>query len=112
MNLATTRRRFLAGALIGVSALASIAALKIPMRKLDLWAPRSDGKDGVRVRPVLPGEVKEVTTDLVSILGPGRHTEPSNSDSEVVWLILAAKLVKASDGVSTCFPKLALGSFG
>ena len=76
MNLATTRRRFLAGALIGVSALASNAARKIPMRKLDLLAPPSAAKDGVRVLPVLPGEVKEVTTDLVSILGPGRHPSP------------------------------------
>src|ERR1017187_763564 len=91
MNIATTRRRFLAGALVGVSALASNAARKIPMQKLDLSPPRSAGKDSVRVRPVLPGEVKEVTIDLVSILGPGRHTEPSNSDREVVWLILAGK---------------------
>jgi quercetin dioxygenase-like cupin family protein len=91
MNPATTRRRFLVGALVGVSALASNAARKIPMQKLDLLPPRSAGKDGVRVRRVLPGEVKEVTIDLVSILGPGRHTEPSNSDREVVWLILAGK---------------------
>ncbi len=91
MNPATTRRRFLAAALIGVSAIASLAALKIPMQKLDVLAPPSAGKDGVRVLPVLPGEVKEVTTDLVSILGPARHTEPSNSDREVVWLILAGK---------------------
>ena len=93
MNLATTRRRFLAGALVSVSALASNSGRKIPMQQLDLSAPRSAGKDGVRVRKVLPGEVKEVTIDLVSILGPGRHTEPSNSDREVVWLILDRKSV-------------------
>jgi len=66
-------------------------AKSIPIQKLDLSSPRSGGKDGVRIREVLPREIKEVTVEIVSILGPARHTEPSDSERAVVWLILAGK---------------------
>lgn len=72
-------------------AAAPAAARTIPIRKLDLSTPRPGAKSGVQIQPVLPGAIKEVTVDLVSISGPGRHIEPSNSEREVVWLILAGK---------------------
>jgi aromatic ring-cleaving dioxygenase len=72
-------------------AAAPAAARTIPIRMLDLSTPHPGAKSGVQIQPVLPGAIKEVTVDLVSISGPGRHIEPSNSEREVVWLILAGK---------------------
>ena len=72
-------------------AAATSEARSIPVQKLDLSSPRSGAKSGVQIRPVLSGAIKDVTVELVSIVGPGRHIEPSNSESAVVWLILAGK---------------------
>jgi hypothetical protein len=66
-------------------------ALKIPLQKLPLSTTPSGQKPGVDIRQVLPGEIKEVTTEMVSMSGPTRHSEPSKLDSEVVWLFLGGK---------------------
>jgi aromatic ring-cleaving dioxygenase len=80
-----------AAVLWAAPAAAPAAARSIPIRKLDLSTPRPGAKSGVQVQQVLPGAIKGVTVELVSIIGPGRHIEPSNSAREVVWLILAGK---------------------
>jgi len=74
-----------------VRATAPAMAGTIPIQKLDLSSPRPGAKSGVKIQQVFPGEIKEVTVELVSIVGPGRHVEPANSEREVVWLILAGK---------------------
>ncbi|MGJ5817483.1 hypothetical protein [Paludibaculum fermentans] len=59
----------------------------IPLEKLKLPA----GQAGVQIKPVLTGEIRGVTTDQVSIVGPGRHVEPAHAKEAVVWLILDGK---------------------
>jgi quercetin dioxygenase-like cupin family protein len=68
----------------------------IPVAKLDLSA----SQPGVRVQPVLAGAVAEVTLDLVSVVGPGRHEEPAAAEAGVVWLVLAGQ-GRMSTGGST-----------
>lgn len=59
----------------------------IPVQKLDLGAAEA----GVRIQPVLAGAVAEVTLDLVSVVGPGRHEEPAAGGEGFVWLVLAGQ---------------------
>jgi len=91
-RLPINRRRTVAIALCAALALSAPAlAQKIFIEKLDLSTTRAGTADGVQIRPVLTGEIKEVRTDLISITGPGRHVEPSNSKQAVVWLFLDGK---------------------
>lgn len=66
------------------------AAQRIPLEKLSL-AAASSGGSGVRIQPVMKGEIKEVRADLVSIAGPARHVEAADPERAVVWLFLAGK---------------------
>lgn len=58
--------------------------LKIPVQQLDLSATAP----GVRIQPALSGAVPEVHLDLVTLVGPARHHEPSSTDHATVWLVL------------------------
>lgn len=79
-------------ALLAVLAFSFAAqAITIPVQKLPVAPARAGQTAGVQIRAVLPGEIKEVTTDTVSIAGPARHAEPAKTDSEVVWLFLGGK---------------------
>ncbi len=86
-------RRSLAAVALSVALAGAVppGARSITLEKLDLPAVRAGGAAGVQIRPVLTGEIKEVSVDLVSVVGPGRHIEPSSSRQAVVWLILAGK---------------------
>ena len=65
----------------------------IPVQKLPMATPT-----GVEVRPVLPGEIKDLSVDLVAIPGPGRHIEPTKPELDVVWLVLSGKgTLRAND---------------
>lgn len=66
-------------------------AQKIPLEKLNLSAAQAGGKAGVQIRPVLKGEIKELSVDLISIAGPGQHIEPASPERAVVWLIVAGR---------------------
>jgi quercetin dioxygenase-like cupin family protein len=59
----------------------------IPVEKFDL----SHTKPGVHIQPVLAGAVPEVALDLVTLVGPGRHTEAAARDHAVVWLVLSGQ---------------------
>jgi mannose-6-phosphate isomerase-like protein (cupin superfamily) len=63
----------------------------IAVEKFDLALARPAAEGRIETRKVLPAEIQGVITDLVSIQGPGRHTEPSSTDCEVIWLVLAGK---------------------
>ena len=91
MNVAFALTFTTAAVLWAAPAAAAAAAQTIPVRRLDLSTPRPGAKTGVQIQQVLPGTIKGVTVELVSIIGPGRHIEPSNPAREVVWLILAGK---------------------
>lgn len=87
-----SRRRLAAIAIsIAFALTAPAAAQKIALEKLDLATAMAGQATGVRIRPVMVGEIKEVRADLVSIAGPGRHVEPSNPSRAVVWLFLDGK---------------------
>ncbi len=86
-----THRRALILLLAASVLLCAAAALEIPLQKLPISTAPSGQKAGVDIRPVLPGEINEVTTDFVSFTGPARHAEPSRTDSELVWLFLGGK---------------------
>jgi hypothetical protein len=60
-------------------------AADIRMESLNLTSPNLGT---ITVREVLAGEIPGVTTDVILITGPGRHTEEANNDHEVVWLFL------------------------
>jgi len=70
------------------TALASGATLGIPLEKLDIATSQGPG---VKIKPALVGEIKEVQVDLVTIVGPARHIEPASAQKAVVWLILDGK---------------------
>lgn len=96
-----SRRGLAAVALsIALAGAAPVWAQSIAIEKLDLAQARTDGKAGVQILPVLSGEIKEVSVDLVSIVGPGRHVEPARSKQAVVWLILAGKGTLQTQGRS------------
>ncbi len=59
----------------------------IPLEKLNL----PSGRPGVQIKPVLQGEIKEVSVDQVSIIGPAKHLEPANAGSALVWLVVDGK---------------------
>ncbi|HEY3439194.1 MAG TPA: hypothetical protein VGK29_00505 [Paludibaculum sp.] len=67
------------------------AAPSIALQHLDFFGARAGGQPGVQIRPVLKGEIKDVTVDLVSIVGPRLHLEPSKGDRAVVWLFIEGK---------------------
>ncbi len=52
-------------------------------------APVAAGK--VDVRAVLPGAIREVTTDVVTMAGPVVFKEAAKKDAEVVWLFVDGK---------------------
>jgi quercetin dioxygenase-like cupin family protein/mannose-6-phosphate isomerase-like protein (cupin superfamily) len=79
------------------TALASGATRGIPLEKLDISASQGPG---VKVKPVLVGEIKEVQVDLVSIVGPARHIEPASAQKAVVWVILDGKTRMKTGGSS------------
>jgi quercetin dioxygenase-like cupin family protein len=70
------------------TALASGATLGIPLEKLDIATSQGPG---VKIKPALVGEIKEVQVDLLTIVGPARHIEPASAQKAVVWLILDGK---------------------
>lgn len=84
----TMRRAVMGLALSGLAAALLGGAARIPLVKLHVEGGAA-GK--VEVRSVLPGEIREVTTDLLSITGPARHLEPATQDAETVWLLLGGK---------------------
>ena len=53
--------------------------------------PSRSQATGVSIRTLLPGEIPEVVTDCLSIVGPARHSEPSTADRDVVWLFVHGK---------------------
>src|SRR5258708_10892895 len=61
---------------------------EIPLEKLQ--EPPSD-KNEVSVHAVLKGEVPEVVTDYISLVGSTTHTEFGTTDSEVIWLFIGGK---------------------
>ncbi len=72
----------------------------IAIQQLDLVPPIGTAAGRVETREVLPGEIPEVTTHLVSIQGPGRHIEPASSDYEVIWLFLKGKGTLRTKGMT------------
>ncbi len=70
-----------------VCALAGDPASKIAMENLDLSRPEA----GIRVQPVLPGEIAQVNVGLVSIVGPNKLVEQGNPQQEIVWLFLSGQ---------------------
>ena len=74
-----------------LAASAWAVAPSIALQHLDFFGARAGGPPGVQIRPVLRGEIKEVTVDLVSIVGPRLHLEPSKGDRAVVWLFIDGK---------------------
>ena len=76
-------------AVIAVSVWA--AAPNIALQHLDFFGARPGGQPGVQIRAVLKGEIKEVTVDLVSIVGPRQHLEQAKGDRAVVWLFVEGK---------------------
>ena len=76
--------RLLTGLLLAVVLAAPAGATgPIPLETLTLTKAA-----GVTVKPVMTGEIREVTVDLISVTGPARHLEPARKDSAVVWLVL------------------------
>lgn len=69
----------------------TVTANPIAIQQLELVPPVGTAEGRVETREVLPGEIGDVTTHLVSIQGPGQHIEPSNSDYDVIWLFLKGK---------------------
>ncbi len=63
----------------------------IAVQQLELMPPIASAVERAETQVVLPGEIKDVTTHLVSIQGPGQQIEPSNSDYEIIWLFLKGK---------------------
>lgn len=84
---AATGRRWLVVALFS-TLLAAGATGPIPLEKLDISAAKAPG---VQLRPVLPGQIREVQVDLLSITGPARHTESKSDQKAVVWVIFDGK---------------------
>lgn len=83
----------------GVTASAGLlaGAGAIPVVKL----PEQGGAAGkVSVVNVLPGEIREVTTDWVVITGPAKHLEAARQDVETVWLLLGGKGTLKTKGKS------------
>ncbi len=70
----------------GAAQAAPAGAQRIALEKLDLATARTPG---VHIRPVLRGEIREVTVDLLSIAGPARHVEAADPGRAVVWLVVA-----------------------
>lgn len=64
-------------------------AQSIRIEQLDVSGAKAGIKAGVKIRPVLEREIKELAVDLVSITGPAQHTEPAHADKAVVWLMVA-----------------------
>jgi hypothetical protein len=81
-------RPLVAAAMIVCAGLTAHAG-QIPVQKLAVQQAGTPGR--VEIRKALPGEIKEVTTDLVSMKGPAKHVEAARQDSEVVWLFLGGK---------------------
>lgn len=88
--------RFLLPAFLLMAGCGAGRETPIPVATLDLSA----SQPGVRVLPVHAGAVAEVTLDLVSVVGPGRHEEAASADAGVVWLVLAGQ-GRMSTGGST-----------
>ena len=53
--------------------------------------PKPAAAGRIETREVLPGEIKDVILHLVSIHGPGRHVEQSDTDHEIIWLFLKGR---------------------
>ena len=76
------------------------AGQRIPIEGLGIGGGQKAAGPGVRVKSVLGNQIKEVTTDLVSITGPGRHVEPAHAGQAVVWLVLDGKGTLKTKGAS------------
>ena len=63
----------------------------IAIQKLELVPANPVAAGRVETREVLPGEIKDVISHLVSIHGAGRHIEPSDTDHEIIWLFLKGR---------------------
>jgi hypothetical protein len=95
LSASFTTKRTAAALVAALLALAAPAAAQTPtktirMEKLGV-SPAPGAIAGVQVKSVLPGEIIEVTTDLVTITGPASHSEPASNGREVVWLFLSGK---------------------
>ena len=77
------RRLLMAWVVAAILATAAWAVGPIPLETLILTQAT-----GVTVKPLMKGEVREVTVDLLTVAGPARHVEPARGDSAVVWLVL------------------------
>lgn len=77
--------------LLALSGNTAGAGQRIAVEKLNIPAAAATAAPGVRIQRVLAGEIKEVSTDLLSIVGPSEHSEPPAHNRAVVWLILDGK---------------------
>ena len=79
----------LVGLLLLVPSSAPAQVQALPLKALELPGPGN--QSGCLIRNLLPGAIPEVTTDCMSIVGPGQHTEPASLEHEVVWLFVRGK---------------------
>lgn len=61
----------------------ALGAGEIPLQKL----PLTDAP-GVTIKPLMVGEIQELTVDLVTVSGAAKHTEPAHANEAIVWLVL------------------------
>ena len=70
---------------------APAGAREILSEKFALQAAPAPGLQRLAVRELLPGEIKGVSTPLLSITGPWTYLEPSTPDQDKIYLFLRGK---------------------